>query len=1114
MKLIDRVAIEPRFQRAIRIDTDLGDPDALRGFVCPPSSIGILRSMAEHVSSTGQAAFTWTGPYGSGKSSLVIALSALLNGNAALREEASEIVGRDNALDIWAKMPPKANGWRILGIVGRKDDPVVVFGEALERAGLVEVRTEWTESLVIEALTTAAGKDADDCGGLVVVVDEMGKMLEAAARGHGDVHLIQQIAELASRSEGRLVLIGILHQAFDEYAAKLSRDLRDEWTKIHGRFIDLPVNVGSEEQILILSRAIEAEPHGSEHLPAAALVARSISAARADSSSRLASLLESCWPLHPATAALLGPVSRRRFGQNQRSIFGFLNSAEPYGFRDFLRQSDSGMFTPDRLWDYLRLNLEPAILSSPDGHRWAIAAEAVDRCAAIGGEHLHLQILKTIAVIDLFKDRSGLQASEEVIATCIIGAPTDAVQEGLSSLSRWSLIVFKKFAGSYAVYAGSDFDIEAAIEVEALEHPQPDMAMVRSLSGLQPVLCKRHYHRTGALRWFDMDIVLSSDIEKHLSNYKAAEGTIGQFVLVVPDNGESQEELSDRLRNIGSQQPEWDTIFGIAPNTEYILNLAREVQALGRVRNHPDLQGDPVARREVAARLASAQGVFEAEVARAFYTVAWFNGGRPADVRPLRQVSQMASDYADHRFAQSPILHSELLNRIKPTSNAVAAQNLLLKSMVTRAHLERLGIAGFPAEGGLYMSLLAKTGLHGEVNGNYTFIDPRAAGDPAGLAPLWSAAESLLRNQSDRSVALSEIYELWGRRPFGVKRGVRPVLAIAFVMTMRSSLAFYRDSIFQPSFREIDIDYLVKDPSLLQIRWMDLNQDARELLSGLADVVRELDRSNSLANLEPIDVGRGLVAIYARLSPWTQRTQRLSSNATAVRGVFKKASDPNKLIFNDLPGLFASNGEAQTAVISNVREGLQELVAAHPGMLHRLRSEMLAELQVPNASPNAIADLRARAENIRNLAGDFQLEAFVGRIATFQGTEEDIEGLASLAANKPMRDWSDADIDRAAIGLAGLAQKFNRAEAFAHVKGRKDKREAMALVVSVAGRPAPVFAEFDVGDGEKQSLDDLVARVRVQCAGSEPRLILAAIARLGAEILTADKKHEDRKEAV
>ena len=50
-------------------------------------------------------------------------------------------------------------------------------------------------------------------------------------------------------------------------------------------------------------------------------------------------MLEACWPLHPVVACLLGPISRRRFGQNQRSIFGFLNSSEPHGFQDFLNDT-------------------------------------------------------------------------------------------------------------------------------------------------------------------------------------------------------------------------------------------------------------------------------------------------------------------------------------------------------------------------------------------------------------------------------------------------------------------------------------------------------------------------------------------------------------------------------------------------------------------------------------------------------------------------------------------------------------------------------------------------------------------------------------------------------
>ena len=73
------------------------------------------------------------------------------------------------------------------------------------------------------------------------------------------VYFFQQLAEIASRSGGRLIVVGILHQAFDEYSHRLSREMREEWAKIQGRFIDLPVNAGVDEQIALLGKAIESD---------------------------------------------------------------------------------------------------------------------------------------------------------------------------------------------------------------------------------------------------------------------------------------------------------------------------------------------------------------------------------------------------------------------------------------------------------------------------------------------------------------------------------------------------------------------------------------------------------------------------------------------------------------------------------------------------------------------------------------------------------------------------------------------------------------------------------------------------------------------------------------
>ena len=59
-------------------------------------------------------------------------------------------------------------------------------------------------------------------------------------------------------------------------------------------------------------------------------------------------------------------------------------------------------------------------------------------------------------------------------------------------------------------------------------------------------------------------------------------------------------------------------------------------------------------------------------------------------------------ELADNRFPKAPRLLNELLNRGKPSSSAVAAQNVLLRRMALHEGEERLSIEGFSTEGGLF----------------------------------------------------------------------------------------------------------------------------------------------------------------------------------------------------------------------------------------------------------------------------------------------------------------------------------------------------------------------------------------------------------------------------
>ncbi len=1118
--LSDVVRVDRRFRKSIRVDADLADRDALEGFICPPSIAEALLSMGRQFAETGHGAFTWTGPYGSGKSSLAVALASLIGPSGGLRDRARAAIGAQSAERVEAFMGADEKGWTVVPVVGRRGDPEAAIAEALDAAVRPRNRKRCSDHLptrLMEVASTIPG------AGLLLVIDEMGKFLDQAASGATDVYVFQQLAETANRSGKRLVIVGILHQAFDDYGSRLTREARDEWLKIQGRFIDIPINVAGEEQVSLIARAISSSvtpPRG----PAPEGIAEAIRKNRPGTAAGLGDELTACWPLHPVVASLLGPLSRRRFGQNQRSVFGFLNSAEPYGFQEFLKATplDAGVsYRPPLLWDYLRANLEPSILASPDGHRWSLAVDAIERCEANGGDLDHLELIKTIAVVDLFKERSGLFPTPEVLALSLPHLGTDRLDRMLEELRKWSVVIFKRHLGAYAIYAGSDFDIDAAVDQASARMTGIDFNRLRSMAMLQPILAKRHYHQTGALRWFDVDIAPLSEGEEWVRRYRPRNGADGLFLLLIGMEGEAEPRAKRLWRSAAEAVGDAPVAVGWARDSFSIREIAAELLALEAVRSErSELNGDAVARREVDARIARSAADLEERVRQAFLSADWI--AKVGGDRELLSVSgraglaglnAAASQIADARFPHTPSISNELLNRLKPSSNAVAAQKALLKAMVENPGLPRLGIEGFPAEGGLFVSLLEVTGLHGPRGmDKHGFKEP-PPGDPAGLAPLWRSAEDMFRQAGRKGADFGQLYAVWKAPPFGVKDGLLPVLAVAFLLSKAGSLAVYLDGTFQPKLTSLFVDRLAQEPSAVRLRWSSISDFHRRVLSGVADAISEQrgEAAGAQGFFEPLEVARGLVGVVTDLRPWVLKTASLSPTALKVRNLAKLADDPNKFMLDDLPdvfGLAGSNEPDATEVVHSVRKGLAELVSAYPMMLRDLESVMLRELRIRRGDAEELAELHRRAETVRGLTGNYRLDAFATRLVNYSGAEEEIEGIASLAANRPPRDWVDRDVAQARVEIASLAQEFLKAEGLAHVSGRMDRRTAMAIYISDPARPAPLMPDFSVGANQRREVELLADRLLSVIAKGrvERDVALAAVAELGARLLEAEEE--------
>ena len=155
------------------------------------------------------------------------------------------------------------------------------------------------------------------------------------------LYLLQQIAELPSGPDDpRVFVYGLLHQSFSDYGSALSGPERSDWAKTQGRFEDIPFGESSTDTLRLLAQALSQDFDAD--------VDEAVDAWAASWSTELkeieafslvqARTIKSLYPIHPI-AGLVLPGLCMKYAQNDRTLFTFLGSKEPYSLSQFAEYS-------------------------------------------------------------------------------------------------------------------------------------------------------------------------------------------------------------------------------------------------------------------------------------------------------------------------------------------------------------------------------------------------------------------------------------------------------------------------------------------------------------------------------------------------------------------------------------------------------------------------------------------------------------------------------------------------------------------------------------------------------------------------------------------------------
>ena len=1079
--------INPRFFRSTHLERDFATLDSCTGYILTDFVKSCLERLAEGLSANStRRAWRLTGDYGTGKSSFALVLAHLLSGhqNGPLDKLKQSIniegfcfehlnlipilvTGNRSSLgkalqsalrkslattDLnGCKLPPRLQ--HIVEILDNDVPPHVKF------------RPDWDEipyigdKAVVESLIEFSQfiKSESKGSGVLLIFDELGKFLEFAAMypERQDIYILQQLAEAASRSgDTPLFVLGLLHQGFSAYADHLDGASKQEWEKVAGRFEEILFNQPLEQVIPLLSSALEVK---TKDVPAQH---------REQARTQMEYALEQGWygpvPLRDGLldkAAKLFPLdplavpviirTMHRFGQNERSLFSFLQSLEPFGLQAYASQHSLENARPYRIhdfYDYVRANLSHSLsLTSRETH-WSIVESVISGYTS--SNSLETEVLKTVGMLNLL-DTNDLLPAETVIAQAVAGTQEDlhtSVREVIDRLKYEKGILYDRgIAGGLCLWPQTSVDLDAAYKnaERAVADIQQVSERIKAYLEPRPIVARRHYIQTGNLRYFEIQYLSASEFDQ--STPTLSEGVDGKIIIVLCDSPQERQQALQVAKLINHSQ----LIIAIPAPLHNVAGYLRDLLCWEWVgTNTLELNSDPYAREETvsqreAARLRLEKRIGDLIDLRGYsgeMRFNWFSKGEPLSLSTGQDLLKHLSKVCDEIFNESPTIQNELINRQNLSSAAAAARMRLIKAMLEKESEPNLGLPKDqrPPEMSMYLSILKQGKIHVKGKKTWHIREPSShKADSCHILPTLKLIDKLLKAAVDKKVDVPSLFTKLRKPPYGIRDGLIPFLLAIYIVAHRQDIAVFEDGTFLREVGADDFLRLIKAPEYFEIQHSEIEGIRASVFDRLIKAL-DIPQKSDGRNTRILGVVQPLCVFVAELPEYVHKTKKISQEAIAVRDKLMSAKEPAPLLFRDLP---IACGQASFDISESIDDSrvqdfaetlkvyLAELKDVYTELLERLKSSIFKAFDAIDSNSQGRSSLAKRAEALRGSVSESQLKALCGRLSDNNLSETKwIESVASFITSKPPSYWVDLDESTFENKLAELAERFKHVE--------------------------------------------------------------------------------------
>lgn len=1068
------------------------DSKAILEYFVTPNSQKVFEMIVGSFQGTAQRSFNVIGSYGTGKSAFLLALQKTLSGKQDFFSDFPK-----NDLPLFEFMPFVGEYTSIIGMFAKKLG-LNVFADS---------------SLVVEAIEQYyGGLEADK--GLVLVVDEFGKLLEYALKHNPDreLYFLQQLAELVNDSSRNILWINTLHQGVSAYAFGQSEALKNEWVKVGGRFKDISFNEPVEQLLWLAASKLQSQekvlPTNTNML--VELVTKHDVFPLSDYLSE--QIAKKVYPLDILSASML-VLGLREYGQNERSLFSFLNKKEYLNTQNFTFGDKPVFFDLGFVYDYLVCNHQFVISGNSQHKKWAAIRDALSRIEALDlDEHrlgIAVRLIKVVGLLDIFCKASANISKNFLVEYLLQTSSNDSkTTKDLFNLLdlEHRIITYRRYLGRYVLTEGTDIDVES--ELAKMENFVGGIgSLAEKLAGhisLPCVPASRYFHKTGNPRFFAFKVTSTPQP-------LIPDGQTDGFINIVVGGETSQEEIISL-----SKEHKEAVLYGFYMNPERLRLLLVELEKIKQLKVREDI--DRVAFRELSDLFFHYCTKLERTFARSLYgdqSIQWYFRGKKIDIPNQRSFNWQLSVIFEKVYSASPVIHFEMVNKTKLSSTMQSARKKFIRAMIAQTTEESLGFDAkkYPPQKTIYQILLRQPGIHHKGK----LQNPT---DPSFL-PFWQAGEQFLSSTRLGKRNLGELVELWSRRPFKLKKGAIACLLPIFLFAKKDDYALFNEHSFVPAVNADNLELIIKKPEKFTVKAFNLEGVRLEVFNQYRGLLGQyLEQTPGKQDF--IDTIKPFLAFCRQLPSYTLHTKNLSVGAIALRQAIVSAKDFEKTFFEDFPSALGYNlaNEQNTPALLReyvpaLQEAIRELREAFDNLIERFGRHLRSLFGFDENSSSGFDEYREtiafRYQGIKNHLLEQKHKIFLGRL---------------LAQISDKRDWL------LAVAQAGLGKKLELAadddeKKLLNQVGRLvyDLDQFVSTQLNVVDQSREIAFEVEIKSlsggkinaktsfvrlpiGAKQEVEQLKIQIRQQM-GANTSLNIAALAQLMGELARREGGSDD-----